>query len=53
MVLIGRAWPRGSDARSRCYASNAELVTVVDDELPDDPLADLDETRYALRRLGL
>jgi len=29
-----------------------DLVTVFDDELPDDPLADLDETRSALDRLA-
>jgi hypothetical protein len=28
-----------------------DLVTIVDDELPDDPLADLDETRSALGRI--
>ena len=29
-----------------------DLVTVVDDELPDDPLRDLDETRSALERIA-
>lgn len=29
-----------------------DLVTIVDDELPDDPLADMDETRSALDRLA-
>lgn len=28
-----------------------DAPTLVDDELPDDPLRDLDETRSALRRL--
>lgn len=28
-----------------------DASTIFDDELPDDPLADLDETRSALRRL--
>ena len=28
-----------------------DAATPIDDELPDDPLADLDETRSALRRL--
>lgn len=28
-----------------------DAATLIDDELPDDPLADLDETRSALRRL--
>ena len=31
---------------------HAELVTVVDDELPDEPWRDLDEMRAALDRLG-
>ena len=44
------AWERRAFTVLR---EHAELVTVVDDGLPDDPLADLDETRYALRRLGL
>jgi hypothetical protein len=29
-----------------------DAATIVDDELPDDPLADLEETRSALDRLG-
>lgn len=28
-----------------------DATTPVDDELPDDPLADVDETRSALRRI--
>jgi len=28
-----------------------DATTPVDDELPDDPLADLEETRSALRRI--
>lgn len=33
------------------FRAHRDLVTVVDDELPDDPLADLEETRSALSRL--
>lgn len=33
------------------FRRHRDLVTVVDDELPDEPLADLDETRSALDRL--
>lgn len=34
------------------FRRHAELVTVVDDTLPDDPLVDLADTRVALLRLA-
>lgn len=43
------AWERRAFSVLR---RQAELVTVVDDELPDDPLADLGAMRATLRRLG-
>jgi len=51
----GKATPATvAEWEARAYPTfrrRRELVTVVDDELPDDPLRDLDETRSALDRL--
>ena len=41
-------WERGAFSALRRHR---DTPTLVDDELPDDPLRDLDETRSALRRL--
>ena len=46
---------RLAEWETRTFAAlrrHADLATVVDDMLPDDPLADLDETRAALLRLA-
>jgi len=41
-------WERRAFSATRRHR---DAATTVDDELPDDPVADLDETRSALRRL--
>lgn len=42
-------WQRGAFTKLRAHR---DAATPIDDELPDDPLADLDETRSALDRLA-